>query len=189
MTVGIKIEMVTGKQGVATFINRLEKFDKEVSKELKKGMREGSKHVIKEAKRRLDAVKNPPLSNWGYSWVEQDRAAGRNLIYNKADAKRGLKVGTFRARKKGRTVGFGFQAIQKNPAASIFEMAGSDNPNGSPRSRKTGRGSYTFNQNINRDFKRGPIPRILYPAYYAGMPEARKDIDAALQKARKRVGL
>jgi hypothetical protein len=29
----------------------------------------------------------------------------------------------------------------------------------------------------------------MYPAYYAGIREAREEIDAALQQARKRVGL
>jgi hypothetical protein len=171
---------------IAAFINRLEKFDKEVSKELKKNMRAGAKHVVDAARQELSRVPDPPLSNWAYSWVEQDRTENvRNLVYSAAKAKSGLKVATFRARRRGRTVGFGYQAVQKDPAASIFELAGTRNA----ISTATRAGSYTFNANINRRYKRWRIPRLLYPAYYVGMPKAREEMQRALTEARRRVGL
>lgn len=172
----VSVEMSTD---VAQFINRLEKFDKEVSKELKKGMRRGATYVIKAAKTELGRVPDPPLSNWAYSWVEQDRTENvRNLAYSGSRAKAGLKVATFRARRRGATVAFGYQAVQKDPAASIFELAGTRNP-----------GANAFNRNINRRYARRRIPRVLYPAYYIGLPKARKEIDKALTEARRRVGL
>jgi hypothetical protein len=172
---------------IAAFINRLEKFDKDTSKELKKGMKQGASHVVKEAKRRIDGINpTPPLSNWGYSWVEQDRTENvRNLRFDKARAKKGVKAAAYRARKRGATVAFGYQAVQKDPAASIFELAGSQ----SVVSKQSRGGSRTFNRNILSRFQAGPYPRILYPSYYVGIKDARREIEAALQKARRAVGL
>jgi len=184
MPASLQLEM---DSDIAAFINRLEKFDKEVSKELKASMKKGTDHVVKEAQRRIDALPfSPPLSRWGYSWVEQDRTENvRNLRFDKARAKRGIKAAAYRARKRGATVAFGYQAIQKDPAASIFELAGSD----SKRSKETRAGSWTFNPNILDRFKNGPYPRIMYPSYYVGIKQARQEIDDALQQARKAVGL
>lgn len=180
MPAGLQIE---ASSDVARFINRLEKFDKEVSKELKAGMRKGVGYVVKEARRRVPPT---PISNWAVSWIEQDRVAGRYLMYDQGAARSSIKAAAFRARRRGSTVGFGYQAIQKDPAASIFELAGSKNP---ARSKATRAGSWTFNPNILNRFQDGPYPRVLYPAYYAGIGDAREEIDKALQQARRRVGL
>jgi hypothetical protein len=180
----LKIEM---ESDIAAFINRLEKYDKATSKELKKGMREGVKYVVNAAKKRIDGITpTPPLSNWGYSWVEQDRTENvRNLVFQKSKAKSGVKPAAFRARRRGSTVGFGYQAVQKNPAASIFELAGSQNA----VSKQSRAGSRTFNRNLLRRFGNGPYPRIMYPSYYDGIKEARAEIEQALQQARRAVGL
>lgn len=185
MPAGIRVE---ASSDIAQFVNRLEKFDKDVSKELKAGMRKGVGYVVKEAQRRVPPT---PLRNWAVSWIEQDRSDARYLMYDQGAARRQIKAAAFRARKRGSTVGFGYQAIQKDPAASIFELAGSRNPGGSPNAFKpTARGgSRTFNRNILRKFNNGPYPRVLYPAYYAGIKDAREEIDKALQQARRRVGL
>jgi hypothetical protein len=172
----LKIEM---SSDIAQFINRLEKFDQDVSKELKKAMKQGSEKVVAEAKKLLPG--DAPLSGWGVGWIERDREAGRDLQYRPAKARSSIKAAAFRARRSGVTVAFGYQAVQKDPAASIFETAGARYP--------LGVRSGTFNPSILRRFGSGPYPRIMYPAYYAGIREARDEIDAALQQARKRVGL
>lgn len=184
MAASLKIDM---SSDIAAFINRLEKFDQATSKELKKGMREGTKYVVNAAKRRIDGISpTPPLSNWGYSWVEQDRTENvRNLVFQKSKAKKGVKAAAFRSRSRGNTVGFGYQAIQKDPAASIFETAGAV----SKMSKPTRAGSWTFNRNILSRFGNGPYPRIMYPSYYDGIKQARAEIERALQQARKAVGL
>jgi len=164
---------------ISAFINRLEKFDKEVSKKLKKGMKRGVGYVVKEAQSRIDSIPDPPLSRWAYSWVEQDRTENvRNLTYSASRAKAKVKPAVFRARRRGVTVAFGYQAVQKDPAASIFELAGTKNP-----------GANAFNRNINRRYGTRRIPRVMYPAYYSGQRKARKEIEKELQEARKAVGL
>lgn len=169
---------------LAEFINRLEKFDKDVSKALKADLRAGAGEVAGEARKRLASV-GLPLHNWAYGWREQDREAGRNLIYSTSRANSQIMPVAYRARKGGATVAFGMYVVQKDPAASIFERAGSV----STVSKGTRGGSDTFNQNILNKFGGGPYPRILYPSYYAGMADARKRIEEAVKQAAWEVGL
>jgi hypothetical protein len=159
---------------LAAFINRLEKFDGSVSKELKQKMRKASGLVAQNARERQQV----PLSNWGrYGWVEQDRANGRNLGYNQAAARRGLRVSTNRYRASGVTTAFGMSVVQRDPAGAIFELAGSANRSG-----------HRFNSALNRVLGKGPYPRSLFPAYYAVMPTVQQQIEAAIRDAERKVG-
>ena len=164
---------------LAAFINRLEKFDKDVSKELKQEMRKASGRIANEARGLLGSM-GDPLSNWtGYSWNEMDRPNGRNLQFNRAAARSGLRVNTNRYRASGVTTAFGQTVVQRNAAGAILELAGSDTPNS------------TFNSNIigYRNSPIGKIPRILGRAYYRVMPVVRVEIQAAIRRAEKKVGL
>lgn len=158
---------------LAKFINRLEKFDGDVSKQLKQRIRKASGSVAQEARQRQEL----PLSNWRYRWIEQDRRNGRDLRYNLAAARKGIKVKTNRHRKSGVTVAFGIDVVQQNAAGAIFELAGSQDQSG-----------HQFNKNLNRIYKDGPYPRTLYPAYYAVMPDVRKEIERAIRDAERQVG-
>jgi hypothetical protein len=171
---------------LAEFINRLEKFDKNVSKTLKADLRAGAGEVASEAKKRISSV-GIPLSNWAYRWIEQDRSAdtARNLVYSVSKANSQIRPVQYRARKAGVTVAFGLYVIQKNPAASIFELAGSKNA----VSKNTRGGSKTFNKNLLSKFGNGPYPRILYPSYYAGMQKAQARIIEAVKQAASEVGI
>ena len=170
---------------IADFVNRLEKFDRDVSKELKKGLRTGAGFVASAAKSKV-AMAGVPLSHWAYSWVEQDRTENvRNLLYSVSQAQGAIKPVAYRARKNGRTVAFGYYVKQMDPAASIFELAGSVNK----VSKQSRGGSTTFNKNLLERYGDGPYPRILYPSYYAGMPAARALIEKAVADAARRVGL
>ncbi|CAB5217025.1 Bacteriophage HK97-gp10, putative tail-component [uncultured Caudovirales phage] len=169
---------------LAEFINRLEKFDKDVSKTLKADLRAGAGEVAGEARKRIAAV-GVPLSNWAYGWKEQDREDGRDLIYSIARANAQITPIAYRARKAGATVAFGMYVVQKNPAASIFELAGSKNA----VSKGTRGGSSSFNENVLNKYGGGPYPRILYPSYYAGMKAAQAKIEEAVREAAWKVGL
>lgn len=167
-------------QGLAPFVNRLEKFDKDVSKQLKKEMKQGANEVAKEARSLLSIVGNP-MSQWAkYSWVEQDRPAAdaRNLQFSMPAAKKGIKVRSYRGRNRGVTTAFGYRVNQMNPAAAIFETAGSVDKSGA-----------IFNTTMNRDHGGNRYPRILYRAYYVAMPKVEAKIRAAIRKAEKGVGL
>jgi hypothetical protein len=164
---------------IGAFINRLEKFDKDVSKELKQEMRKASGRVANESRSLISAM-GDPLSNWaGYSWFEQDRAKNqRNLQFNMSKVKKGYKVKTNRHRKSGITTAFGQSVVQETAAGAILELAGS---------RSMGQ----FNQNLisARKSPIGKIPRILGKAYYRVMPIVVVELQAAIRRAEKKVGL
>jgi hypothetical protein len=158
---------------LAAFINRLEKFDGDVSKQLKQRMRKASGLVANNARGRQEL----PLSNWRYRWIEQDRQAGRDLRYNVAAARRGIRVKTQRHRKSGVTTAFGMDVVQGDAAGAIYELAGSRNKSG-----------HRFNRNINNAAKPGPYPRSLFAAYYAVMPTVQQEIESAIRDAQAKVG-
>lgn len=164
---------------IGAFINRLEKFDKDVSKELKQEMRKASGRVANESRSLISAM-GDPLSNWArYSWVEQDRAKNqRNLQFNMSKVKKGYKVKTNRHRKSGITTAFGQSVVQETAAGAILELAGSASMG-------------QFNQNLisARKSPIGKIPRILGKAYYRVMPIVVVELQAAIRRAEKKVGL
>lgn len=164
----------------AEFINRLEKFDPDVSKALKKEIRQASGDIVKASRSIWDSY-GLPLHNWGYGW---NTSTGRDLVFHGSAAKGGVKARQYRARKAGVTVAYGYQVVQTNAAAAIFELAGSDND----ESKDTRGGSNTFNQNLLNKYPNAPFPRVLYPSYYAGIGPARKRIEAAVQEAARKVG-
>jgi hypothetical protein len=166
-------------QGISPFINRLEKFDKDVSKTLKAEMRRGSNEVAKEARSLIGALGGNPLSNWGsWSSAVRGRTDARDLSFSPAAAKRGIKVQSYRGRSRGVVTSFGYRVKQMNPGGAIFELAGSQNKSGD-----------LFNSNLNAKHQNIRYPRILYRAYYAGMSRAETIIKAAIRKAEKEVGL
>jgi len=161
-------------KGLAPFINRLEKFDKDVSKQLKKEMRGAASLVVAAAKMR---VLKQPLSNWG-AWIYT--SDGRDLGFDVSTVRRGFNVKTNRHRNKGITTAFGYDVVQRSAAGAIFEYAGSKTPDA------------LFNRNLlknNDRLIRGTQPRILARAYYDVIHEARARISNSIQDAARKVGL
>lgn len=181
MPVGLK---VSDGGSIARFVDRLEKFDKEVSKDLKKEMRQGAGIVQSEAKNRIMGY---PLSNWG-QWTDSGlmprSTAGRDLGFIPSWAKSGVKVKTRRYRKRGVVQAFSYDVVQNFPGGAIYEIAGAQKRGG-----QLGGGA-TFFQNLkNKGHGDGPYPRTLYPAYYAGIKKARGAMTEAIKRAERRVGL
>jgi hypothetical protein len=167
--------------GIAPFINRLEKFNKDVSKELKKEMRSGADMVRKEAVGRVPAN---PVSSWG-RWTQN----GRDLSYDQSAVRRSYKTVTNRYRRLGVTAAFGYSTVTESPAAAIFEQIGADRAQGNTDWRSSAQFRRTI---INRH---GPRPRvkggkrILVPAYYAVIGQVNERITRAIRKAERKVGL
>lgn len=159
--------------GLAPLINRLEKFDKDVSKELKSEMRKGAQIVQKAAQ---STVSGFPISGWG-DW----NAGGRDLGYDPAAVKRGFKVATNRYRRRGVTTAFGYDVVQSNAGGSVFEVIGD-------KSRVTDERGAQFVDSVVAS-RSGRTPRTLIPAYYAGITQARERIESALKSAMRKVGL
>jgi len=169
-----------------SFLTRLNAFDKDVAKILKRDMKRGANNVTKEARAVIRGRKNPPLSNWGYSWQEADRRAqdSRNLRWNTATVLKGIKTQPNTVTRDRAVQKFGFDVVQTSAIGSIYELAGSRNASSKDRRG----GSASFNENVRRRAGRGPYPRSLFPAYYAAMPQVQREIEAAIQAAAKAVG-
>jgi hypothetical protein len=151
--------------GLAPFINRLEKFDKDISKALKKEMRSAADSVAKTA--RGMSPQGNALSNWG-KW-------GGRTDFDAGAVRKGFKVATNRYRRRGVTVAFGYDVVQGNAAGAIFETVGKTS--GTP-----------FVDSIVRKYG-GTRPRTLLPAYYAEIEQAQARIEEAVRNAEREVGL
>lgn len=176
MTMDIKID------GAAELINRITKFDKDVSKILTKEINDGSRLIANEAKA------NTPdrgLSGWG-QWFETTGSSGQRGVVSLATSSRSIAYTGSEVRAKtrpqlakrsvrGRVVGFKARVVTMSPAGAIFALAGSKDT------------SNDFKRNLNK--KHGQQwPRILSGALYAKGPEARKKIEQAIDKAARAVG-
>lgn len=159
--------------GLAQFVNRLEKFDKDISKELKKEMRRGAAEVQQAAKSTITGF---PLSNWG-NW----NSNGRDLGYDPSKVRAGFRVKANRHRRGGATTAFGYDVIQSNAGGNIFEVVGD-------KSRTTGPGGVQFVDAINAKFGQRR-PRTLFQAYYKGINAARERMNAAVESAMRKVGM
>lgn len=167
--------------GIGPFVSRLEAFDKDVAKVLKREMKQASDLVRKEA---VGRIPNNPLSGWG-PWT----SGGRNLGYDKSTVMKSYKTTTDRYRRRGVTVAYGYSVVTENPAASIFETIGASKPKGN-----TGwRSSQQFRRRIINDHGVRPNvkggKRILLPSYYAVIGQVRERVRNAIRDAERKVGL
>jgi hypothetical protein len=158
--------------GLASFINRLEKFDKDVSKELKKEMRKAASDAVPAARAAYPPA--PLLRKFG-RWIEEK--SGRDLSYNLGAVKKGIYLKTDRYRRRGATVGFGYTIGQRNAVGKIVEWAGKKHP------------TDLFNRDIIRKYGTTEMmPRFAPIAYYEVAPEVRRKLDDIVGKAMRKVG-
>lgn len=158
--------------GIAPLINRLEKFDKDVSKQLKKEMRSAASKAVPAARAAYPAA--PLLKKFG-RWIEEK--SGRDLSYNIGAVRGGVYLKTERKRLRGATVAFGYTVGQRNAVGKIVEWAGKRNP------------TDLFNRDIIRKYgKAEKMPRFAPAAYYEVVPDARSKIEKSIQDAMRKVG-
>lgn len=161
--------------GLSGLVNQLEKFSPDVSKALKSELRKAAGKVASASK---SLIPDDALSNWG-RWTDSD--TGRDLSFLGHVIKTGVAPMTNRYRRGGVTLSFGYDVASKTPGGSIYEVAG-------PGTRTRGPAGDRFVVNLNRKRNGGPLPRSLYPAYYAAMPAAQKQIEDAVRDAERKVG-
>jgi len=164
-------------EGLGRLVNQLEKFSPEVSKVLKTELKQAATGVVKAAR---GLYPNDGLSNWGMWTADGSRggqnAGGRDLGYIGGMARRGVKVATNRYRRAGVTTAFGYDVVSSTPMGAIYELMGAT---GAVMAR---------NMNAKHPRPAGNKPRAIFPAYYAAMPQALEQIEAAIRKAEQEVG-
>lgn len=170
-----------------TFVNVLNKLDETIAKGVDKSIRQGASAIRKSATKRL-AADSPPLSGWAaYSWIEQDRSEGRNLQWGLGAERGGMRGYSAesgkRSRRSGVYVSYGVQVVQKSAQGAIYELMGGSSKG--YRGTRLG-GSQTMRANVNNKRGAGPYPRILYPAYYDGITDARNMIEAIVAEAERK---
>ena len=166
--------------GVPELINRISKFDKKVAKILNDEVKEGA-DVVGAYARSLVPGGNA-LENWG-QWNLKTGKAGtvgvvslsqgsRDLSFDGSAVARGIKPQAVKSNKRGVVVGFKARVVMSTAAGSIWSLAGSKN-----------RSKSTLGPNLNRAFSDPRWPRALTPALHAKGPQARKEIEDAIDRA------
>lgn len=159
--------------GISPLINRLEKFDKDISKELKKEMRKAASEGVDAA--RSGYPEGRLLRKYG-KWIELK--SGRDLSYDVRAVRKGVYLKTDRKRVRGATVNFGYTIGNRSAVGAIIEWAGKEDQRD------------IFNATIIRKYgPAGKMPRFAPNAYYEVMPQVRDKIESLVQAAMRKVGL
>lgn len=170
-TGGFRVEVT----GFRQLYDALAEIDKKAARLVVREITKAGKAVATDASYRTPGT--PPLSNMG-TWNALGKAGTRDLGYNPAAASAGFKVKRNNFRRRGISAGLGFDVVQTNAGASIFEVIGSG------KRVRTASGAALV-RNINARFP-GRNPRSLFPAYYAQMDGVRDRLrDIILTEARK----
>lgn len=157
--------------GVATKIDAIFRFDKDLWAGMQRGVKDAAESVAADARSRVPSYGLGGTSGtggWG-GWIA--KKDGRDLGYDQTKIRKGVKT-RFKSRYKSGFREVQGQAVNTSPAGAIYMLAGSENQSG-----------HRFSNVINTQHSKGPWPRALTPAYYAKGPEASRDIGRLIEKA------
>lgn len=156
--------------GLRQVIDALNETDKSAVKIITKRITAAGKAVAASASSL--APRDNPISNWG-TWF--DSRSGRDLSYNGSTVTTSYKLRRNNYRRRGVSAGIGWDVYQTNPGGAIFELLG--------------KGQTPFVETIAARFA-GKQPRVLIPAYRAGMPLGlADDITAEILAEARKAGL
>ena len=188
--------------GAGELVNRLARFDKDVYKVLQREIRGSMRSAAQDIRMGMPSDKplsgsrgdGSPTKGWG-PWsdaatrrgasqvgsVSVSAFSGRDLGYDPAKVAASVVYGAKQARiRRAGVVGIRGWAGVKNAGGSIFTTAGSEKGRGSTNT--------VFVKNLRR--KHGnKYPRVLTGVYAERAREIGAQIDAALDRARRSIGL
>ena len=184
--------------GAGRLVDAMSKFNEDVYKIMLKEIRQAAELVAADARRRTPSAvlfgSRPfgnPSSGWG-KWTEtrgQNMSVGgitfetssRSLDWNQPRVDRSIRPGARKRAVRGvGTVGVAGMVTFLDAAGAIWSTAGADNPQGLK--------NRYFNPAIISRFG-SDYPRALKPALFSKGPQAREDIDRALERAVAKFGL
>ena len=173
MATQVKVEVT----GLRQILDALDTVDKKAANLIRKQITKAGGNVRKSAQANISRM-GRPVSNWG-PWIETASGRGRDLSFDPGTVVRKVKLQRSNYKKGGVARGISWDVVNDSPAGAIFEVVGDF-------SRTTDEAGEHLVRAINRRYP-GKKPRILLPAYYAGMPENLKDDirDQILTEARK----
>ena len=167
------VRYVVEVSGFRQIVDALDEVDKRAAQRIKKEITNAGKSVVSAAQRE---VIGRPMSGWGIWTATRD---GRDLGFEPTKVRANIRLRKNNFRRRGVSAGLGYDVYNMNPGGAIFEVVGD-------YSRVTTPSGRALVDYINRKYT-SPKPRILYSAYYAGMPaNLREKIrDQILDEARK----
>ena len=172
---GFRIEVT----GFRELYDALDELDRKAARQVTAEIRKAGKSVSTQAS--YFTPGDNPLSNWG-TWRTSTRAGvQRDLSYSAAAASAGFKVRRNNFRRRGVSAGLGFDVVQTNPGASIFEVIGSGK-------RTTTKSGVEMVGKVKERFP-GRNPRSLFLAYYAVMPGLRDRLRNEIIDIARKAGL
>lgn len=159
--------------GLREVMDALGEIDKTAQRKIEREIRKAGRSVVSAAQRN---VIGRPLANWG-TWFEPAR--GRDLSFEPSNVRSQIKVRKNNFRRRGVSYGLGFDVQNMSPGGSIFEVIGD-------ASRVSGPQGQLFVQQINERYP-SRQPRLLFNAYYEGMPADLRDriAEMIVDEARK----
>jgi len=190
--------MTMDVQGAGALVDALSKFNKEIYKILQEDVRKAVGAVADDARRRTPSqvlFGSRPSGERSRGWGAWNQTRGRmgssgsitfettsrSLDWNESKVDRSIRPGVQKRRVRGAgTVGIAGIVSFLDPAGAIWSTAGGKNPGGVANKY--------FNPAIIARFG-SDYPRALKPALFAKGPQAREDIDRALERAQARFGL
>lgn len=169
----VKVEVT----GLRQILDALDEVDKKAADIIRKQITKAGGNVRKAAQANVSRM-GRPVSNWG-PWIETASGRGRDLSFDPGTVVSKIKLQRSNYKKGGVARGISWDVVNNSPAGAIFEVVGDF-------SRTTDEAGRHLVSAINRRYP-GKKPRILLPAYYAGMPDNLKDDirDQILTEARK----
>ncbi len=184
--------------GAGRLVDELSRFEKEIYKILQKEVRQAAGLVAEDAKRRTPAkvlFGTRPFGGQSAGWGKWSETRGRtggfgavtfetstrSLDWDETRVDRSIKAGARKRRVRGAgTVGIAGIVTINDPAGAIWSTAGGANPGGV--------NNRYFNPAIRARYGED-YPRALKPALFDKGPQAREEIDHALERAQARYGL
>jgi hypothetical protein len=152
--------------GVKEAIKELRNIDPEYRKQLNRDAKEVAAPAVNDARSQYPAQF---LSGMKYQWAPRGKV---KFPYDQSKAQRGVTIKVDTAKRNQGTI----VIIQKDPAASIIDMAG----------KAGGRGRRGMNF-VNQMMRFGPPSRIMWPAYERNANEIEANMVVVIEQVMEQV--
>ena len=163
----------------------LKKYAPDLRRNLYRDISVAMKPIIRDA--RGFVPDQPPLRGWGIEGKQSRTSRQRPFpFYDAAEIRRGFKLMRAGTKRSGRN-GWRVEAGIRNTTAAgvIYEVAGTKNPDGDPKSQSNNRnaGKAFIDAIVNQSGMRTPLHRLGVRAVVANRKEVNKQIDQAIAQA------
>lgn len=180
-------------EGLSQTLSRLREFDRDAYDGMVQEISDAMEPMASDARGLMPS--GNALSNWGPwgsstvtrqsrggVWTQTARRRSRSLEFDSGKARAGVEARTARKYRKGKMLGATAMVAQKNPAGSIWALAGARDA-GNPFAMG---GSATFVSNLLAKYRSDTWPRAMGEAWTKNIEKVRDAVENVIEKyARK----